>query len=415
MDLLLNILHQTWLTTAEMAPYLLFGFLVAGILSVFVSPELVERHLGGRGLWPVTKASLFGIPLPLCSCGVIPVGASLRRHGASRGATTSFLISTPQTGVDSILVTYSLLGPVITIFRPIAALLSGLLGGVLASAFGESRTPSAEAAEDSCNDGCDDVPQDGPRLLRALRYGFLTLPQDIARALIVGLVIAGVISALVPDDFFAGMLGGGFTPLLLMLLLGIPVYVCATGSVPIAAALLLKGVSPGAALVFLMTGPATNAATITTIWKVLGKRTAMIYLGTVAGTALLTGALLDVAIDSIDARVGMAEHSMLPHWIDTASAIILLALLGYALLARWRGRTQGEDAMPEGELLKLKVSGMNCNHCVGSVTRALSEADGVESAEVDLASGEARVHGRGLDDAALIEKIKALGFEATRA
>jgi len=255
---------EFWRVLGEMSPYLLFGFLVAGVLSVVVRPETVERHLGGHGLWPIVKASAFGVPLPLCSCGVIPVAASLRKHGASRGATTSFLISTPQTGVDSIFVTLSLLGPVVAIFRPIAALVSGVIGGSVVS-LSQGDDVSSSRAEEKCQDVCCTGDTGRGKFLRILSYGFVTLPRDIARAIIVGLALAGIISVLVPSDFFAGALGQGITGMLVMMAFGIPVYVCATASVPIAAALIAKGASPGAAIVFLMTGPATNAAAIATI------------------------------------------------------------------------------------------------------------------------------------------------------
>ena len=281
----------TWETLGEMAPYLLFGFFVAGVLSVVIRPETVERHLGGRGFWSLIKASAFGVPLPLCSCGVIPVSASLRRHGASRGATTAFLLSTPQTGVDSILVTLSLLGPVFAVFRPVAALVTGIFGGALVSL--TERGEEAGQPPPKCTDECC-APQ-GPRnrLAHVFRYGFVTLPRDIGKPLVVGVVLAGVITAAVPKDI-ASAVGTGIVGMAVMMVVGVPLYVCATASVPIAAALIAKGVSPGAALVFLMTGPATNAATITVIWKVMGRKTAALYLVAVVLSAFGSGALLDV-------------------------------------------------------------------------------------------------------------------------
>ena len=227
---LINIPGGFWAVLSEMAPYLLLGFFAAGLLSVLISPELVERHLGGRGLAPVLKAAAFGVPMPLCSCGVIPVAASLRRHGASRGATTAFLIATPQDGVDSILVTLSLLGPVFAIFRPLVALVSGLLGGSLVSALASEGQDAGSAAE-KCRDACC-APQRQGRLYRVFAYGFGALPRDIGRALLAGLVIAAGISALVPPESLAPYLGGGVVAMLVMMLVGIPVYVCATASVP---------------------------------------------------------------------------------------------------------------------------------------------------------------------------------------
>lgn len=280
-----------------MAPYLLFGFAVAGLLSVLISPDTVEKHLGGNTFGSVLRAALFGVPLPLCSCSVIPVTLTLRRHGASRGASTAFLLSTPQTGVDSILVTYALLGPVMAIYRPLTALMTGVFGGTLTNVLTrhEPDTPPApEVACACCKNGVHTKPANP--VIRALHHGFVTLPSDAGASMLVGLLIAGVIAALVPDTLFAGALGSGIIGMLAMMLFGIPVYVCATASVPIAAALILKGVSPGVALVFLMTGPATNAAGIAAVWKMMGHRTALIYLATVAGTALLAGLLLDLIL-----------------------------------------------------------------------------------------------------------------------
>jgi uncharacterized membrane protein YraQ (UPF0718 family) len=322
-----------WGIVIEMAPYLLFGFFAAGLLSVLVSQRMVERHLGGRGLWPLLKASLFGIPLPLCSCSVIPVSMSLRKHGASKGATISFLLSTPQTGVDIILVTLSLLGPVFAVFRPFAALATGLVGGTLVDIFGHAGETVDETPE-KCTDQCCNDEKTG-RARKGLKYGFVTLPRDIGKAMLVGLAVAAFISALVPDDYFAEKLKDtGIFPLVAMMFLGIPVYVCATASVPVAAALIAKGLTPGAALVFLMTGPATNAASFVTIWKVLGKVTALTYLATVAGCALASGILLDFLDAGVDIEIGAHPHWMLPAPIKYASALALLLVLGYALWPR---------------------------------------------------------------------------------
>jgi len=331
-DFIKLIIMDFWATIAEMSPYLLFGFFVAGILSVLVSQQLVEKHLGGGGLWPLLKASIFGVPLPLCSCGVIPVSMSLHKHGASKGSTIAFLLSTPQTGVDSIFVTFSLLGPVFAIFRPVAALITGLVGGTLVDVFGQGGKAQKNPAE-KCTDECCSNKKTG-RVVRGLKYGFVTLPRDIGRAMLLGLVIAAFISALVPDGYFAEKLGTGIFAMVVMMFLGIPIYVCATASVPVAAALILKGLTPGAALVFLMTGPATNAASFITIWKTLGRTTAIIYLVTVASCALLGGILLDLLATSVDIEIAAHPHWMLPAAVKYASAVVLLVVLGYALFSK---------------------------------------------------------------------------------
>jgi len=401
-------LLSLWQTLREMAPFLLFGFFVAGVLSVFIQPETVEHHLGGSGIRQVLKAALFGVPLPLCSCGVIPVAASLRRHGASAGATTSFLISTPQTGVDSIMVTLSLLGPVFAIFRPIVSFVSGVLGGTLVNVFGPEQDPSQPNGPVCGGECCTGAPGQN-RFLRAIKYGFITLPRDINKALIIGVVVAGLIAAIVPDDYFSTILGGGILSMLVMMLVGIPIYVCATASVPIAAALIMKGVSPGAALVFLMTGPATNAATISTVWKTMGRRTAGLYLGTVAGASILAGLLLDMVMPGSAGTAMHAPHWMIPVEVKTVAAVLLLGVL-FAAFAKPSKVGEAEMTTEKSKRTRIVIKGMSCNHCARSIQRALMECAGVESAEVDYRKGTAIVTGSGLDRDALKGAVESLGY-----
>jgi len=322
-----------WATIAEMSPFLLFGFAVAGALSVLVSQAFIERHLGGGGVWPLIKASLFGVPLPLCSCGVIPVSMSLHKHGAGKGATVSFLLSTPQTGMDSIFVTLSLLGPVFAVFRPLAAFVTGIVGGGLVNIV--SAPPQKQEPEkDKCTDECCTATGGAGRIKTAFKYAFVTLPRDIGKAMLVGIAIAAVISAIVPNDYFADKLGHPILVMVFVMVLGIPVYVCATASVPVAAVLILKGLTPGAALVFLMTGPATNAASFVTIWKILGRTTAITYLATVAACALAGGILLDYIAANLQFNVGTQSPWMLPPIIKQISAVLLLSILARAILTK---------------------------------------------------------------------------------
>jgi len=409
-DIAANLITETWNVIRDMAPYLLFGFLAAGLLSVLIPAETVEKHLGGRGrVLPVLKAAVLGVPLPLCSCGVIPVAASFRRHGANRGATISFLISTPQTGVDSILVTLSLIGPVFAIFRPFAALITGLVGGIVTSfAGGIEETGSQEPCTDVCCTGA----AHRSKLIRGLEYGFLHLPRDIAKSLLVGLVVAGAISAALPPDYFAALLGTGFGAMLVMMVIGIPIYVCATASVPIAAALIAKGISPGAAFVFLMTGPATNAATIATIWKILGKRALAVYLATVAVGALVCGAILDYiivpAVPSVIAPMG----GMLPEWVRVICGIGLLVLLCYAILTAGKAHADHQREQGDETSIAIKINGMSCSHCADAVRKALLETAGVSDAHVSLAKSEAVVRGKGLNPEALVRAVESLGYTA---
>ncbi len=283
-----------WNFFCLMAPYLLIGFLVAGLLKVFVPAESIHTHLGGKGLFPIIKASLFGVPLPLCSCSVLPVCASLRKRGASRGAATAFIISTPQTGVDSIFVTYSLLGGVFAVLRPLAAFLSGLTGGILVDLASRKDNTSqvTHLERKECGHAIQAHPSSAPHKhwwITLIQHSLVELPRDMARPLITGTVVAGLISVLLPKGIFENFLGTGISSLFLMGLMGIPVYVCAMASVPVAAALMIKGVSPGAALVFLMTGPATNIASIVTLNKIIGAKATVIYMVTVGITAIVAG------------------------------------------------------------------------------------------------------------------------------
>jgi len=411
MEYVLDIAVEFWSVLGQMAPYLLFGFLVAGVLSVFVSPQFVERHLGRGRFWPVVKAAAFGVPLPLCSCGVIPVSASLRRHGAGRGATTAFLLSTPQTGVDSIMVTLSLIGWVFAVFRAVFAFLSGIVGGWIVGAITDEPPGSAAARAPTCQEVCCSE-EGGGRWKRALVYGLYTLPADIGAVLLIGLGVAALISALLPETLFVEHLPPGMGQLLVLMAAGIPVYVCATASVPIAAALILKGVSPGAALAFLMTGPATNAATIATIWKTMGRRTATAYLLTVAGSAVAGGLLLDAIAAPAAIRHAAAHGWMLPPWVGHVAAVVLLVVLIAGVIGPHLRRGQAAAA-GAANAIRLTVEGMTCSHCAASVQKALAEVPNVKAATVDLAAKQARVVPKGLgpDPAALVQAVEELGYK----
>jgi uncharacterized membrane protein YraQ (UPF0718 family)/copper chaperone CopZ len=402
MDLLVRILAECWFMLAAMAPYLLLGFLVAGLLSAFVKPSFVEEHLGRPGLKQVAKASMLGVPLPLCSCGVIPVAASLRRHGASQGATVSFLTSTPQTGVDSIMVTWGLLGPLFTLFRVVISFVSGLVCGGAVDALareGEDEEPAPPACP--C---CAET--HGGRIRHALAYGFLTLPRDIGRALLVGIVISGLLSVAIPPDALHSSLRGGPLAMLAAMAIGIPMYVCSTGSVPIAVAMLKMGVSPGAALVFLITGPATNAATFTTLWKVLGRRATVVYLASIALCALVAGILMDRLLPVADIEEHIHGHAALSPF----QHLVGVALLGLLVVARYaRPGGAGEDEAEKPDLL-FAIEGMRCSRCVEAVTNALRSCAGVEDAKVDLKGKTASVFGRNMEQAELVREVEALGF-----
>ena len=433
-DILAKVVVESWLVLGQMAPYLLFGFLVAGILSVCFSPQWIERHLGRRGFGPVVKASLLGVPLPLCSCGVIPVAASIRRHGASRAATTSFLLSTPQTGVDSIAITYALLGPIFALFRPIAAFITGLIGGGLVQLFGEQDPgeASADGKSRACNEPCCAGKESHDFVWRSLHYGFVTLPRDIGAALLVGVIVAGAITAIVPaGDELKPYLGGGIGSILIMMAVGVPVYVCAAASIPIAAGFIHLGASPGAALAFLISGPATNAATIATTWKLLGRRSALLYLLTVAVSAVGCGLLMDwifsfvpYVLPQLDSHDHQHMHES--GWFSAFCAVVLLAVIGFSYFRLPRKEAgagmDGDSHSPDSgktvdsaasarQRLEFAVSGMTCEHCAATVARTIREFPGVQKAEVDLKRGRAIVTGEHLDPERLTAAVNSLGYE----
>lgn len=328
-----NILSAAWNIMALMAPYLLLGFFVAGLLGAFVPAALIEKHLGKRGLWQIVKASLFGVPIPLCSCSVIPVITSLRRHGATPGATLSFLTSTPQTGVDSIAATWGLLGPVFTVFRVVVAFVTGVLCGVVVEACtlpdNETNTRSAEQPHTSC---CAKTKKQPWK--EVFTYGFGVLPRDIGRALLLGILISGLLGALVPADFFVRYINSEWLSMIAVMALGIPLYVCSTGSIPIALAMISMGLSPGAALVFLITGPATNAATLTTVIQTMGRRVVLIYLLTLAAVSLAAGWLLNRVLPSAVVQYHIEHHTEVTGSFETTCGILLAGLLLYAMLPR---------------------------------------------------------------------------------
>ncbi len=310
MDITLKIIGHIWHLTAVMAPSLLAGFIVAGVLSLLVTKQMVYNHLGRSSFWQICKASLFGVPLPLCSCSVLPVAASLRKYGAGRGSVISFLTSTPQTGVDSIFVTYTMLGPVFAVVRCVAAFISGIICGGCVQLLGgkEDEVQSEkETSEGSCS--CSAENNSGSEktdafhrmgvFINALRYAFITLPRDMGRSMIFGLILSGILTAFLPENYFSDkFIGNELVSMLIMLAVGLTIYVCSSGSVPLVMSLIAAGISPGAGLVFLIAGPATNAAAIVTVFKIIGVKTTAIYLIALSVTAIISGYILNIFMDS---------------------------------------------------------------------------------------------------------------------
>lgn len=335
-NILAGIFAECWTVLLESAPFVLFGFFAAGVLKAVLPGNLVSRHLGQNNAASVVKASLFGIPLPLCSCGVIPAAVELRKQGASKGSSAAFLVSVPETGVDSMAITWALLDPLMTVLRPIAAFVTATVTGLLINRLPEEPLPQP-AADVACSEACCDQPAARgsrhpllQRLREGLGYAFGELLADIGAWLMLGIAIAGVIAFAVPEDFFARSFAHEWTSLLVMLLVGIPLYICASASTPVAAALVLKGLSPGAALVFLLAGPATNAATMTVVYRFWGRAATVIYLASIAGCSLLLGWLTNrlytaAGLNILD-WVELGEEQAAGPW-EIAAALLLLALL----------------------------------------------------------------------------------------
>ena len=448
--------------TAEMAPFLILGFFFAGMLRAFVPASMLKRHLAPRNMKSVVKAAAIGVPLPLCSCGVIPTSVGLRREGASHGACTSFLIATPQTGVDSITATYSMMGLPFTIVRPIAALFTAMFGGWLVNRYAkEDEAHSAEAARsgghDHCHCGhhhddegcsCQHDHEDGEcschndtsaqgsflsRFFSGMRYAFVEMLQDVGKWLVVGLLIAALITVAVPNEWLAAVHEYKLLNMLIVLAIAIPMYVCATGSIPIAVSLMAKGLTPGAALVFLMAGPAVNSASMLVVGKVFGKRTLWLYILSVVVGSILFGLgidyLLPASLFSVSSMVGVGAHCA--HclavwdwiWIGLLSLLLVNAFVRLFVHPHRHEHHDEEsaDAVQEeaGTVAgaepvarEYKVSGMSCNHCKASVEKAISGVEGVTSVEVDLARGLAHVHGSHEPDA-LIAAVSDIGFKVS--
>jgi uncharacterized membrane protein YraQ (UPF0718 family) len=334
---------------AEAAPFLLGGLLIAGLLAGAFRRERVERLLGGPGFAPIARAALLGVPLPLCSCGVVPAAISLRRHGASRGATVSFLVSTPETGVDSIAISYALLGPLVAIARPVAAFASAVVAGVAvgedtgsrgaAGAVGAGAAPSAEPPA---------APPSGAAAWtrRGVAHAIEEILGEIGPWLLAGVLLGGLLAQALPAGFFSRVPGGEIVSMLAMLAAGIPLYICASASTPVAASLMEKGLSPGAALVLLLAGPATNIATILIVARELGRRVVVIYLAVLSGMSLLFG----LALNALWSRFGgggagaTAPGAEIPTVVSYGCAAILLALIAASAVRAAGRRPDGQAA-----------------------------------------------------------------------
>ncbi len=335
MDIATGLLKEIWHTFSAAAPYILLGTFMAGFIHIFFDREKVVKHLGKPGFKSVFLAALFGIPLPLCSCGVLPTAVSLRKSGASKGATLSFLISTPETGIDSIFFSYALLDPLMTVFRPFAALVTAVVAGVSENLFGKKDKPAPAPKEEKCvfceEEGHEHDHSFWGKFKHSMEYAFVDLLGDIALWLVIGISIGGVISYFASPSLIENYLGYGWPSMFIMLLIGVPLYICASASTPIAAALIAKGMSPGVALVFLLSGPATNTAGIVTIAKFMGKRSVVIYLAAISVCSIGMGFLLNYIYKAshidILTVLGKGSHSHMAHNAGLFAAPLLIILM----------------------------------------------------------------------------------------
>lgn len=398
----MGLFQSIWETYIDMAPYLVLGLLFAGILHIFFKKSFIEKHLGNHSLGAILKASFLGVPLPLCSCGVVPTALSLKEHNASDGAVVSFLISTPQTGVDSIAATYGMMGPFFAIFRPFAAFVMGIFGGLLTLITGDRNRAGDVIPEkkETTAKVKSEVKKESETFLSNLKklftYGFGEFLDGIATYIVVGIVISGIITFFLPDNFFEQHIGNQWTEMALMVLGGVPLYICSTGSIPIALSLMMKGLSPGAAFVFLAVGPATNAATITVIRSKLGNRVTVVYLLSMIVSSMFAGWLLNTLplgeLISEDLLHKHGHHHGSESLLDIFLFIISLMFLIPLTISlyknhlatpfmKWRNKSKSSSA---SKTYVIPVEGMSCQNCARHVTQAALSVEGVVNAEVDL-------------------------------
>ena len=417
MELLFNYLNtfveEMWVLCIDMAPYILLGMLVSGIISVFVNNDMIFKHIGPKNFTSTLKSTLLGVPLPLCSCGVIPVAATLRDSGASKGSTVSFLVSTPQTGVDSIFLTYGMLGPVFALFRPIAAFVSGILSGVVINNFDEDEHHHIRKEDLEKNNQL----QLKDKIISGFKYGFISLPADIVVPLFKGLLVAATISVFLPPDYIANYFTSNkYVQSFTMLAISIPFYVCATASIPVAVALMAKGISPGAAFIFLMAGPATNASSIAVIKNILGARTLYFYLALISFSAIFFGFTFDLLFTETASTIpNLLHHHNHGSGLGTLLGFVFILILINAYISRLkeneRGNHSNDGLMNESFSQKqIIVDGMTCGHCKESVESVLNAFDSVKKASVDLISGKVLIEGVDIEIDKIKEKIISRGF-----
>ena len=396
----------------DMGFYMTIGLVLVGMLNIFIKKQWIAKHLGGTGIWPVIKASLLGVPLPLCSCGVVPTGLYLKDKGASDSSAVSFLISTPQTGADSIIATYGLMGPLFAWYRPLAAFVSGIVGGASIRLFNKKPAthPSKLPVED------DESAPIKQRAVKSFKYAFGEFVDDIAVHFIIGLAIAALIAVMIPADFIESIgLSSGILSMLIMIVIGAPMYICSTSSIPIAVMLMVKGLSPGAAFVFLFMGPFTNAASLILISKKFGRKNTVIYFLSAAVSAMAFGVVLDAVVNAAGVEFSyltarQAEMAYSPVQIVVA-AVFLMLVLFYAVrkLVRYSQKIKAKKSASDETYKTYAVDGMDCKNCAAGLEASIREEDGVLNAEIDFDSKELKIWGK-VSEEKLEQMVKAHGY-----
>ncbi|MBQ6046526.1 MAG: permease [Bacteroidales bacterium] len=392
-----------------MSPYLLLGFLIAGILHMFVPKTFYAKYLSRDNKLSVLWAALLGVPLPLCSCGVIPTAVGLKNEGASKGAVASFLIATPQTGIDSILATFSLMGLGFAITRPVAALVTGVCGGFLVNRLVKDKE-GEYVAEATCK------VERGNRLWRILKYAYFDMIQDIGLRLVIGLLVAALINVAVPDEFFLSFGKQPLLQMLVILVVAVPMYICSTGSIPVATALMMKGLSPGAALVMLMAGPAVNIASILVVHKSMGSRFTWIYLLTIVGFSILFGLLINAfGIHAVGVTEDCGTHSACcpsetasPSVFQIICSSLLVLFIIIALSMKFFSKFKKQEV--ESNTVIYTVEGMHCNHCKAACEQSVGKVKGVASCEATPAANTLAVTGTASTDD-VRKAVEQAGFE----
>lgn len=404
---ILKILQESASIFIDMAVYLMIGIFFAGLLHIFFNKDMIVKYIGKRNIGSVIKAALFGVPLPLCSCGVIPSMVYLSKNGASKGAVVSFLISTPQTGIDSIIATYGMMGPIFAIYRPLAALVMGIVGGGIIHTVDVSDNNRKWKINDSAGTQQEDDLKGkslNVKIKRMFRYAFVEFIDDISSQFLIGILISGLIAYFIPENFFTNTsINSGILGMFIMMAVGIPMYVCATASIPIAITLMMKGFSPAVAFVFLVTGPATNAASLAIITKILGKKITATYLAVIVVCSIGFGYLLDFIFSIVGTNDLMMVHNHnhdsggIPYEIKLLAGILLFVLILMSFyrkfFSKWFLKKVKDIKMASSDATKIMVDGMTCNHCVMNVKKAIMQNSGVQNVEVDLINKTAVING----------------------